>query len=49
MELKGKFVTTSKVKIVQNPSCHMLEKIIENNDTKSFFGYHELSSIDTMD
>jgi hypothetical protein len=39
MELKvrGKFVTTSKVKIFQNPSCPILEKINENYDKKFFW------------
>jgi hypothetical protein len=47
MELKvrGKFVTTSKVKIFQNPSCPILEKINENYDKKYFFGYHEALKI----
>jgi hypothetical protein len=43
MELmvKGKFVTTSKVKNFQNPFYPILEKINENYDKKYFFGYHE--------
>jgi hypothetical protein len=32
LKVKEKFVTSSKVKIFQNPSCHILEKIIENYD-----------------
>ena len=31
LKVKGKFVTTSKVKLFQNPSCHILENINENN------------------
>ena len=38
---KGKFVTTSKVKNIQNPSSPILEKINENYGQKNFFGYHE--------
>ena len=34
--MEGKFLTTSKVKIVQNPSCHILEKMNENYDNKQF-------------
>ena len=30
----------SKVKLFQNPSCYVLEKINENYDT-FFFGYHD--------
>ena len=37
LKVKGKFVTTSKVKNVQNPSCHILEKINENFDKKINF------------
>ena len=33
-KVKGKFVTSSKVKIFQNPCCHILEKINENYDKK---------------
>ena len=36
LKVKGKFVTSSKVKIFQNPSCHILEKINENYDSKFF-------------
>ena len=45
-KVKGKFVTTSKVKNFQNPSCHILEKIHENYD-KKYFGYHEAFKIYT--
>ena len=47
MELKvtGKFVTSSKMKIFQNPSCHILGKIDENYDEKLIFGYHDASKI----
>ena len=41
LKLKGKFVTPSKVKKFQNPSCPILEKMNENHDKKLFFGYHE--------
>jgi hypothetical protein len=34
LKVKGKFVTTSKVKIFQNSSCPILEKINENYDKK---------------
>ena len=30
LKVKGKFVTSSKVKFFQNPSCHIVEKINEN-------------------
>ena len=30
LKVKGKFVTSSEVKIFQNPSCHILEKIKKN-------------------
>jgi hypothetical protein len=40
LKVKGKFVTTSKVKIFQKLSCPILEKINENYDKKYFFGYH---------
>jgi hypothetical protein len=36
LKVKGKFVTTSKVKNFQNPSCPILEKINENYDKKYF-------------
>ena len=39
IKVKGKSVTSSKVKIFQNPSCYILEKIHENY-YKIFFGYH---------
>ena len=35
----------SKVKIFQNPSCPILEKITENYDKKYFFGYHDAFKI----
>jgi hypothetical protein len=34
LKVKRKFVTTSKVKILQNPSCPILEKINKNYDKK---------------
>ena len=36
LKVKGKFVTTSKMKKIQNPSCPILEKINENYDKKIF-------------
>ena len=45
LEVKGKFITTSKVKIFQNPSCPILEKINETYDKKYFLGYHEALKI----
>jgi hypothetical protein len=45
LKVKGKFVTTSKVKFFQNPSCPILEKINENYDKKYFFGCHEALKI----
>jgi hypothetical protein len=45
LKVKGKFVTTSKVKNFQNPSCPILEKINENYDKKYFFDYHEALKI----
>ena len=45
LKVKGKFVTSSKVKKFQNPSCHILEKINENYDKKYFFGYHDALKI----
>jgi hypothetical protein len=44
-QVKGKFVTSSKVKNFQNPSCHILEKINENYDKKYIFGYHDALKI----
>ena len=41
LKVKGKFVTSSKVKFFQNPSRHILEKINENYHKKYFFGYHD--------
>ena len=41
LKLKGKFVTTSRVKNFQKLSCPILEKMNENHDKKLFFGYHE--------
>jgi hypothetical protein len=38
LKIKGKFVTSSKVKNNQNPSCHIFEKINENYDRKEIFG-----------
>jgi hypothetical protein len=35
LKVKGKFVISPKVKI-QNPSCHILEKINENYDKNIF-------------
>jgi hypothetical protein len=40
LKVKGKFVTSSKVKNLQNPSCPILEKINENYD-KKIFGYRD--------
>ena len=34
LKVKGKFVTSSKVKFFHNTSCHILEKINENYDKK---------------
>ena len=34
LKVKGKFVSTSKVKKIQKPSCPILEKINENYDKK---------------
>ena len=45
LKVKGKFVTSSKVKKFQNPSCHILEKINENYDKKLIFGYHDALKI----
>ena len=45
LKVKGKFVTTSKMKFFQKPSCPILEKINENYDKKQFFGYHEALKI----
>ena len=45
LKVKGKFVTSSKVKNFQNPSCHILEKINENYDKKLIFGYHDALKI----
>ena len=46
LKVKGKFVTSSKVKIFQNSSCHILEKtneiIIKN---KCLDTYHDVSKI----
>ena len=35
LKVKGKFVTSSKVKNFQNPSRYILEKINENYDASS--------------
>ena len=43
--LKAKFVTSSKVKKFQNPSCPILEKINKNYDKNKFFGCHEAFKI----
>ena len=47
MELKvnGNFVTSSKVKICQNPFCDILEIIDRNYHKKYFFGYHDALKI----
>ena len=45
LKVKEKFVTPSKVKTFQNPSCHILEKINENYDKKLIFGYHDALKI----
>jgi hypothetical protein len=34
LKVKGKFVTSSKVKIFQNPYCYILEKLNKNYDEK---------------
>ena len=39
LKVKGKFVTSSKVKFFQNPSCPILEKI------KYFFGSYDALKI----
>jgi hypothetical protein len=36
LKVKGKFVTSSKVKNFHNPSCYILEKINENYDKNKF-------------
>ena len=41
LKVKGKFVTSSKVKDFQNPSCHILEKMNKSYDKKYIFGYHD--------
>ena len=40
LKVKGKFVTSSKVKSFLNPSCHILEIINENYNKELIFGYH---------
>jgi hypothetical protein len=45
LKVKGKFVSTSKVKIFHNPSCPILEKINENYDKKYLFEYHDALKI----
>ena len=45
LKVKGKFVTSSKVKIFQNPSCQILEKMDENYEKKKI-GYHDALKID---
>ena len=44
-KMKGKSVTSSKVKIFQNPFCLMLEIINKNYHKKIFFGYHDALKI----
>ena len=44
LKVKGKFVTSSKVKFFQNLSCYTLEKINENHD-RIYFGYHDALKI----
>jgi hypothetical protein len=41
LKVKGKIVTSSKVKNFQNPSHHILEKTNKNYDKKQIFGYHD--------
>jgi hypothetical protein len=42
IKVKGKFVTSSKVKNFQNPSCHILEKVNKNNIKRHFLTiYHD--------
>ena len=36
LKVKGKFVTSSKVKVFQNPSCQVLEK--KNNEKIDLWG-----------
>ena len=45
LKVKGKFVTSSEVKIFQNPSCHIVKKINENYDKRYIFGYHDALKI----
>ena len=44
-KVKGKSVTSSKVKIFQNPFCFKLEIINKNYHKKYFFGYHDALKI----
>ena len=44
LKVKGKFVTFSKVKTFQNPSCDILENKNENYD-ENFFGYNDTLKI----
>ena len=45
LKVKGKFVTSTKMKFFQNPSCYILEKINENYNKKIIFGYHDALKI----
>ena len=44
LKIKGKFVTSSKVKNFQNPSSYILERINENYD-EIYIGYHNALKI----
>ena len=43
--LKAKFVTSSKVKIFQNPFCHIVETFNKNYHKKLILGYHDTLKI----
>ena len=45
LKVKGKFETSAKVRIFQNPSCYILEKLNKSYDEKQIFGYHDALKI----
>ena len=45
LKIKGKIVTSLKVKISKNPSHHILKKTNKNYDKRQIFGYHDASKI----
>ena len=45
LQVNGKFVPSSKVKIFQNPFCNILEIINRNYHNNYFFGYHDALEI----